>query len=260
MDVLDAIILGIIQGLTEFLPVSSSGHLVLFQNILDTGEVNLFFDTMLHVGTLVSVVIVFRKDIIAILKKPIQKLTGLLIIATIPAVVITLIFSGFIESTFEGQFLGYGFLWTAVLLTLSEKISKRGKKKKDISYSDSALIGCMQAIAILPGISRSGSTLSGGLLCGIDRNEAARFAFLMSIPVILGSIVFQGYKVIKAGTIGIDILPLAAGTIASIIAGFFAVKFMLNIVRKRKLYGFAIYVLILGIFVLLDQHVLHLVF
>lgn len=260
MNVFQAIVLGIVQGLTEFLPVSSSGHLVLFQKLLNTGEINLFFDTMLHVGTLFAVIVVFWQDVVRIIKKPVQKLTGLLIIATIPAVVITLLFNDFIEGSFEGQFLAYGFFWTAILLIVSEWIAKRIKGRKHITYGESAIVGCMQAIAILPGISRSGSTLAGGLLCGIERNLAAKFAFLMSIPVILGSVVYQGYKVIKIGELGIDVLPLICGTLAAMISGFFAVKFMLRIIRTKKLYGFAIYVALMGLFVLLDQNIWHFAF
>lgn len=262
MGIIEAIILGIIQGLTEFLPVSSSGHLVLFQNIFDMqGTDMLFFDTMLHVGTLAAVVVVFWADIKSILRHPVQKLTGLLIVATIPAVVATLLFGDFFENAFGGHLLGYGFLLTAVLLTTAELVSMRmEKKKKKITYPNAVAVGCMQAVAILPGISRSGSTLVGGLFSGIDRNLAARFSFLMSIPVILGSVVYQGYDIIKTGTLHVEVLPTIVGTLFAAIAGFFAVRFMLNLIRKRKLYGFAIYTAVLGFFVILDQYVTHLVF
>lgn len=261
MSILESIVLGIVQGLTEFLPVSSSGHLVLFQNIFGiTGDM-LFFDTMLHVGTLIAVIAVFWKDIVSILKHPIQKLTGLLLVSMVPAVIATLLFKDFFEGAFAGQYLAFGFMATGILLTVAEWFSRRTKKaKKDISYPNAIAIGCMQAVAILPGVSRSGSTLVGGLFSGIDRNEAARFSFLMTIPVILGSVVLQGYDLIKEGAGHIEVAPTIVGTIFAMISGFFAVRFMLGLIRKHKLYGFAIYVGLLGILVLLDQAVFNTVF
>lgn len=263
MSIWQAIILGIVQGLTEFLPVSSSGHLVLMQNIFGIEGEMLFFDTMLHVGTLVAVVIVFWKDIVNIVRRPVQKLTGLLIIATIPAVLATLLLGDFFDDAFSGRYLGFGFILTGILLTVAELIAaRRGKRrqKRDISVGNAIGIGCMQAVAILPGVSRSGSTLVGALFAGIDRNLAARFSFLMSIPVILGSVVLQGAKVVMGGAGEVHILPTLVGMVFAAAAGLFAVRVMLYIIRKKKLYGFAIYVAVLGALVLLDQFVFHLVF
>ncbi|MBQ9941392.1 MAG: undecaprenyl-diphosphate phosphatase [Christensenellaceae bacterium] len=263
MTILEAIVLGIVQGLTEFLPVSSSGHLVLFQRIFGIEGDMLFFDTMLHVATLVAVVVVFWQDIVSILRRPIQKLTGLLVIATIPAVVATLLFGDFFDAAFGGKYLGYGFILTGILLTVAEKVSARRrerKNKKDVSAGNAALMGCMQAVAILPGISRSGSTLVGGLFTGIDRNLAARFSFLMSIPVILGSLVLQSVDLLQNGVGHVEIAPTLVGMLFAAVAGFFAIRFMLELIRKKKLYGFAIYVAVLGILVVADQLVFHLVF
>jgi len=261
MNILEAMVLGIIQGLTEFLPVSSSGHLVLFQNIFDVQGDMIFFDTMLHVGTLVAVVAVFWQDILSILKKPVQKMTGLLLLATLPAVAAALLFKDFFEGSFEGQYLSFGFLVTGIFLTAAEWIEKLFQKRNNtVSYGDAAVMGCMQAVAILPGISRSGSTIVGGLFSGMNRNLAARFSFLMSIPVILGSVVLQGYDILKYGAGEIDVLSTLVGMVFAAVSGFFAIRFMLKFIRERKLYGFAIYTGALGLLILLDQLVFNLVF
>lgn len=261
MGILEAIVLGVVQGLTEFLPVSSSGHLVLFQNIFGIEGDMLFFDTMLHVGTLAAVVVVLRKDILAILRHPIQKLTGMLIVATVPAVIFALLFNDFFTGAFEGGYLAFGFILTALLLSLAEMISEAILKKKNhVAYGDAAFMGVLQAVAIMPGVSRSGSTLVGGLLCGIDRNMAARFSFLMSIPVILGSLVLQSYELVSEGATQVFLAPTIVGTLCAAASGYFAVRFMLNLISKKKLYGFAIYVAALGALVLLDQLVFHVVF
>lgn len=256
MHILESIVLGIVQGLTEFLPVSSSGHLVLLQNIFGISEPQLFFDTMLHLGTLFAVVLVMWKNIVDLIKHPFSKTMLYLIIATIPAVLFAVFFKDFVEGTFSGMYLGYGFLFTACVLSLSEILSKRIRTKKSIGAGSSAAMGLMQAVAIFPGVSRAGSTIAGGLACGIDRKKAASFSFLMSIPVILGSVVLQGYQVLSDSSIQIEWLPTIIGTVCAAISGYFAVKFMLALISKKRLYGFAIYVAILGVFVLLDQHLL----
>ena len=268
MSVLNAIILGVVQGLTEFLPVSSSGHLALLQRAFGI-EPSLFFDTMLHAGTLLAVFVVLWKDIWEILKKPIQKLTGFLIIATIPAVAAALTFKDAIEEIFiSARFLGLCFLITTVLLVTSELLSRRAKNNnnlketKNMNWLDALIIGLMQAIAIPPGISRSGATISGALFRRLDRDFAARFSFLMSIPAILGAVVLQTKDLVKdnAAEFSIGAGAVIAGTLTAAIVGFFAVKFMLKIIRERSLFGFAIYTGILGALVILDQLVMHLVF
>lgn len=257
MNIFESIILGIIQGLTEFLPVSSSGHLVLMQKIFGVECDVLFFDTMLHVGTLVAVFAVLWKEIAAILKKPLQKMTGMLIAATIPAIVFVLLFNKYIDDAFEGKYLGYGFLLTSIVLILGEALCRVSQRKKiEVTYPKAIVMGGMQALAVLPGLSRSGSTIAGGLLTGLNRDKSANFAFLMSIPVILGSIVYQGYDIVKEGAFDSSIiLPSLIGMVFAGISGYFAVRFMLKLVKKHRLYGFAIYTAILGAFVLLDQFV-----
>jgi len=271
MNVLEAIILGIVQGLTEFLPVSSSGHLVLLQRIFNVNEPSLFFDTMLHLGTLTAVFVVLWKDIWEIIKNPIQKLTLFIIIATLPAVIAALTFKDAIEEIFvSAKFLGICFLITTALLVTAEILSKRAlktgglKEAKDMNWIHALIIGVMQAFAIPPGISRSGATISGALFCKLDRDLAARFSFLMSIPAILGALVLQTKDLIKNNAQNIEYsisaAAVIAGTLTSAIVGFFAVKFMLKIIKERSLYGFAIYTAILGIFVIFDQLVSRLVF
>lgn len=257
MGILESIVLGIVQGLTEFLPVSSSGHLVLLHNVFGLSEPQLFFDTMLHLGTLVAVILVLWKNILDLFRKPVMLLY--LVIATIPAIIITLLFKDFIELTFTGLFLGYGFLLTAIILTLAEILSKRVGKKRNINAGISLAMGTMQALAIFPGISRSGSTIAGGLACGINRKEAATFSFLMSIPAILGSVAVQGYEIFKTSTLPTDILPTIIGMVCATISGYFAIKLMIALVSKKRLYAFAVYVAILGILVLLDQNVFGLI-
>jgi undecaprenyl-diphosphatase len=257
MGILESIVLGIVQGLTEFLPVSSSGHLVLLQNVFGFSEPQLFFDTMLHFGTLIAVVVVMWKSIVDLFRKPIGLLY--LVIATLPAIIVTLLFKDFIESTFTGRYLGYEFLITAVILVAAEVLSARIRQRRQLKADGAVVMGVMQAVAIMPAISRSGATIAGGLACGIERKEAAVFSFLMSIPAILGSVALQGYEIFRDQNIPADVLPTVVGMACAAISGFFAIKLMIALISKKKLYGFAVYVAILGILVLLDQNVFGLI-
>ena len=214
---------------------------------------------MLHLGTLVAVVVVMRKQIVELFKHPISKPVLYLIIATIPAIVFGALFNSVIKGTFSGVYLGYGFLFTAIVLSLSEVLSKRAPKRKKVGLLGSIVMGLMQVVAMFPGVSRAGSTIAGGLALGIDRKKVANFSFLMSIPVILGSVVFQGVDILGDSSVAIEWLPTIVGTVCAGVSGFFAVRFMLALIAKRRLYGFAIYVAILGIFVLLDQYLLGLI-
>jgi len=273
MNIISAIILGVVQGLTEFLPVSSSGHLVLLQKIFGITAPAMFFDTMLHMGTLLAVFAVLWQDIWAILKRIIQPLTGFLILATIPTVFFALFFGDKIEHAFEsGQFLGICFLLTSVFLFFSETVSRHAnaagiglRKAEDMNWQDAVFIGLMQAVAIVPGISRSGATISGALSRRLNRDFAARFSFLLSIPAILGAVVLQTKNLVKGGAAeianeGIGAAAVIAGTASAAIIGFFAIKFMLKMIREKSLFGFAIYTAVLGTLVLIDQLVTHLVF
>lgn len=261
MNTIQAIILGIIQGLTEFLPISSSGHLVLFQKIFGITEPTLTFNIVVHLGTLIAVFVVFWKDILDLLKKPFQKLTWLLIAATIPTIIIALVFRDFFEQIFKtGSTLGVEFLITGFVLLYAEKMNNGRKGLRDTSTLDAVFIGVLQGAAIMPAISRSGLTISGALFRDLDRSFAARFSFLLSIPAILGAAVFDLKDVLDSGVGSLNIPVLSAGAIAAAVAGFLSIKYMLEIIKKGKLKYFSYYVFIIGILVILDQLVTHIYF
>jgi undecaprenyl-diphosphatase len=275
MSFWEALILGIVQGATEFLPVSSSGHLVLLQKVFGISEPVLIFNTAVHAGTMLALIIVLRRDIWGILRRIVQPLTLHLIIATIPAVIVALLFKSRIEEAFaSGNFLGFAFLVTSALLLVAEKLNQGASQAKvihpqsvrlqsEMNSIDALVIGLLQAVAIIPGISRSGATVSGALSRKLDRDFAARFSFLLSIPAILGALVLQAKDLIKAGihadeTIGV--LPLAAGTLSSFIVAFFSIRLALKIVREHSLKGFALYTGILGLLILADKLAFHFFF
>lgn len=260
MNILQAIVLGIVQGLSEFLPISSSGHLVLVQKLFGLTSNLLFFDVMLHVGTLAAVFAVLWDDIIDMLKHLFSKKPMYILLATLPTVIIALLLRKMIERSFGGQTLGIEFLITAVLLFFGERVITGKKGIAQMKATDALIMGTMQGLSIFPAISRSGATIVGGLFVGLDRKFAARFSFLMSIPAILGSLVLEGKDVLEAGIGSVDWLPILIGAAFAAVAGFFAIKIMLRVLEKGKLTGFALYVAILGVLVLLDQYVFHLYF
>lgn len=261
MSVTEAIILGALQGITEFLPVSSSGHLVLLQKVFGISEPMLLFDTMVHVGTLAAVFAVLRQDILAILRRIAQPMTAFLILATIPAVIAALLFRDSIEAAFRpGAPLGFAFLFTALALLVSERLSRRGGPARPaMAWLDALVIGLCQAAALVPGVSRSGLTLAGGLSLRLDRELAARFSFLLSIPAILGALALQVKDLAAGGGLdaagGADPATIIAGTLTAALVGFFAVRFMLKIVKENSLKWFAAYVAALGALVLAGSFV-----
>ena len=245
MSLLEAIILGLIQGISEFLPVSSSGHLLVFHHIFGiTTEDNLTFIIVLNMGSLMPLLFVFRKDVWALIKKPFQRTTALLIIATIPLVLVTLLFEDFIESAFHMvRWLPVGFIITGVVLLLSDKLKKNYKNMGDISLLDAVLIGIAQAFAVFPGVSRSGSTITATMARSVNRESAAKFSFLMSIPAAIGAIVFRISRIVSDTELveGLNFVNLGAGFITAAVTGYFAINFMLAIVKKAKLKYFALY-------------------
>lgn len=260
MNIFEAIVLGVAQGLTEFLPVSSSGHLVLIQNIFNIEGNYLFFDTMLHFATLTAVVIALKDEIWDLIKNPFSKKTLALIIASIPAVILALFFEDFFKDAFSGKFLAISFLITGIALVLAELLAKRHvKRKEEVGLIDGLIIGLCQALALLPGVSRAGMTLSGGLARGVNRVAAAKFSFLMAVIIILGSTGYEAIKLIGE-PVSFPVGPLAVGMIFAAVSGYFAIRLLLDIVAKKKLYGFAIYVFILAALVFIDQTWLHIVF
>jgi len=251
MTLLEAIILGIIQGFTEFLPISSSGHLAITQNLFGMKEPQITFDVVLHIGTLIPVLIVFWGDIWTLIKKPFQKMTGLLILGTVPAVVFALLFKNTVEALFANiLFLAAGFTITGIVLILADRFSKGAKTDNDITIVDALLVGCAQGVAIAPAISRSGSTIAASLGRKMNRETAAKFSFLLSIPAILGAAVMEGRDVIKSGAADLDWLCMGAGFLAAMLSGYLAVKFMLNIIKRAKLKYFAVYVFILAVIII----------
>lgn len=255
MDWIEAIILGIIQGLTEFLPVSSSGHLELAKLILPndyTGESSMMMTVVLHFATALSTVVIFRRDLVQILKGLFQfkwneeaQFSFKIIISMIPAALVGVFFDELIETFFNGAVLLVGamLIVTGGLLFLADKAKNT---TKEVSFFQSIIIGVSQAIAILPGISRSGATIGTSVLLGIDREKAARFSFLMVVPLIFGKIA-KDLVSDEFTTLGIDYTSLGIGFIAAFITGLFACKWMISLVKKSKLIYFSIYCFIVGI-------------
>lgn len=244
-----ALILGIVQGATEFLPVSSSGHLLLIEKF-GIGEESLFFNVMLHVGTLVAVLIAMRKEWLPILKHPKQKLTGQLLIACIPTVIIAAVMKFAFPSLLNGQLLGFGFVLTSFLIVVSELF--KPTEPRLLTTKTSILTGVLQGIAALPGVSRSGATISALTLSGVDRKEAASFSFLLSIPIILGSAALESVElIVKKTPVTIPVYCIVIGTLAAFLSGFLAISVFMKLIKNHKMTAFAIYTLILGIVVTL---------
>ncbi len=253
MDTINAIILGIIQGLTEFLPVSSSGHIELGKAVLGAEiKEDLLFTVVVHFATALSTIVIFRKDILELLKGLFQfkwneesQFAFKIVLSMIPAAFVGIYFEDEIEALFEGNLLLVGgmLIITALLLYLADKAKNTNKK---VSYSNAVVIGISQAIAILPGVSRSGATISTSVLLGNDKTKAARFSFLMVVPLIFGKIgkdIFSGELALESS----DILPMSLGFIAAFIAGLFACTWMINLVKKSKLTYFSIYCFVVGL-------------
>ena len=260
MNVIEAALLGLLQGLGEFLPISSSGHLLLGRMVLgltiDESPAYKMLDILLHVGTLIPVIIVFWKDWWDILKNPFKSRTLLLLfIASMPTLVFKVIFDDFIDSCDTGWFLGVSFLMTAVFLLVAEYVSsKNAHKTGKVGFFHAIVMGCMQGIALLPGVSRSGSTLAGGLLSGLDRKSGAKFAFMMSAPAIAGALLLEGKDAIENGWISdLAVVPTIVGVIVAGVTGYIAIRFMLKLMTKISLNWFALYVAILGVIFLAMQ-------
>ncbi|WP_232697726.1 undecaprenyl-diphosphate phosphatase [Brevibacillus daliensis] len=251
---LESIILGIVQGFTEFLPISSTGHLVLFGKIFGLREAGLFFDTLLHLGTLIAVLIVFRQEILHVLKQPFGKLARLLVVGTIPTGVIGLTFKDYFEQISQtGQTIGFEFIATGIILFAVDSLRKGTRNFTDITYTDALLMGTLQGAAILPAISRSGLTIAGALLRGIAREDAARFSFLLSLPAILGACVLQAKELFDSPLLLTEITPMLVGTLFAAITGYIAIRWMMKIISQGSLKIFAYYVGALGAIILVLQ-------
>lgn len=289
MSVLQSIFLGIVQGLTEFLPVSSSGHLAIFQNIfhIDTGG-SVLYDVMLHVGTLLVVLVVYWKDILKLIieffrmvgdicvnlgmlfssgrKKPryrkvvrtnYRKFVVLIIVSTIPTGIMGYLGSKLIEDA-SGSLLvpGICLLVTAVLLYLSDKKENCWKIPRDVSYGEGLLIGIAQGFATLPGLSRSGTTIAAETFCGLDRKFAVKYSFILSVPAIAGAALLELSDISAGEVTGKMVGTYAAGMVAAAVVGYLAIRFMLKLVQQRKMKYFACYCAAVGVLSIVGHFVL----
>ncbi|MBQ6370367.1 MAG: undecaprenyl-diphosphate phosphatase [Firmicutes bacterium] len=263
MTYIQAIILGLAQGLAEFLPISSSGHLALLQYFFGVSSNNVLpFTVLMHLGTLLSVFIIYWTDIAALIKEliatikdictgkglrinanPTRRLGFMIIVATIPTALIGLLFEDYFNSLYSSLVgISLGLIFTGIILLVAEKMGKQDKTIMTMKFRHAVFVGIMQGIAICPGVSRSGSTLFGSLLSGLDRATAVKFAFLISIPSILGSVILEAPDAFAQGMDAAIVGPVIAGVIVAALSGIFAIKAMIRIVTGRRLFGFSIYV------------------
>ena len=258
MTIFQAIILGIVQGLTEFLPISSSAHLVITPYLLGwkfDPDINFIFDVLVQMGTLVAVIAYFWDDLVGIardflvclwqrqpFKLPRARLGWYIIIATLPAVVFALTVKDLVEEAFNSPIATALFLLlTALLLVIAEKLGKRTKSLEAMRWLDSLVIGLFQALSLFPGVSRSGSTITGGMVQGLDRPSAARFSFLISIPAMAGAGAVVIKDLLEKPNFSTQIPALAAGFITAAIVGYLSIRWLLGYLTRRSLLIFAIY-------------------
>lgn len=262
MEIWQAVILGLVQGLTEFLPVSSSGHIAFFQGVfgISGDDIALFFMIILHLGTLVAVAIVFWRDILNLFKKPFKTL-GLLVLATIPAGITGIVIKAvdldeiLLASSAMGLVLAAFFLVTATVLFVTERIARKRENILPLCLKTTLPMGFAQALAVLPGISRSGSTICAGTIAGCNRDEVASFSFMMSIPVILGSFLVELVLGLYRGEIQDSFATggatlgwsIALGFIVSAVAGIFAIKVMLKVIKKANYKWFSLYLVLMSV-------------
>jgi len=272
LTLLEGIILGLVQGLAEFLPVSSSGHLAIIQHFFGIdGEKVLPFAVLLHVGTLFSLLAVYYKDLwelvleltcvfkdifsgkgLRINANETRKMGYMIVVATIPTGIIGVLFDDFFASLYNSMAtIGVCLLATGFLLYMVEKMGRKGRQLEGMKFRDAFLVGLFQSVAIAPGISRSGATIAGSLVSGLDRKLAVKFAFLISIPPILGACILEAPAAIEIGLAGQDLIPLIVGVLVSAVSGFVAIKTMIRIVSGKKLYIFSYYTWIVGALLLI---------
>ena len=270
MTILQAIILGIVQGLTEFLPISSSGHLLLvpwlfnWHFLLENPDLNKTFDVALHLGTFVAVVLYFWREIVRLLgawvrsisrrslAEPEGKLAWLLIVSTIPAAIVGVLFEDFITNTLgKPWMIGVAMIVFAGFMYLIDHVAKLDRELEDLTWLDALLIGVAQALALLPGVSRSGITMMTGLLVRLDRESAARYSFLMSIPVIGGAAAFKGLEVARDGLPAGTATPFLVGMVTAALSGIAAIWFTLAYLKRHNFNLFVVYRIVVGVGVLI---------
>lgn len=245
-NVINYILIGFIQGITEFLPISSSGHIVLFGSFLMLDNLMLI-SIVAHVGTLFAVLFCYRTRIKELIKNPRSKTNKFLILATIPTIIVVLLFNGFIEDNFSVHTLVWGFLISAVLLLVADL---RPDGQYPVTTKSAIYMGLAQGCALLPGISRSGTTLVAGMIAGVEKNEALDFSFIMSIPIIFASAIYESIKLFT-NPITVDWLGVAIVLISSFIFGVLSIKIMLKVMKKNKLFVFSIYLVLLSFAILI---------
>ena len=251
MQIIFLIILGIIQGLGEFLPISSSGHLVLFSHLFKI-EDSLLISVILHFATLLAVIVIFRKDVLNMIKHPFSKDTMLIVVSTIPTILIVLLLMPLIDSSFGGEFLGFSFLISAGLLFLVQNYSKKNKNFKEIGYKEALYMGIAQGLAVFPGISRSGATITAGLFSNVDKTKCAKFSFLMSIPIIFMSMILEILKlVLFKPTLQINVLGMLFAFITAFIIGILSIKIMMRLTAKSNFKWFSCYLLVIAVLTIL---------
>jgi len=258
LELVKAMVLGVLQGLTEFLPISSSGHLVIGSELMNFQEQGVVFDVFVHLGTLLAVVVVFRKELIEMVKAPFAFLRGnksesvkhfflldlYVIVATLPAVAVGLFLKGTFEDLFGNILIVYSMLMvTGIIMIISRYLPQ---KDNPVTWGRSFWVGCAQACAILPGLSRSGSTIFMGMALGIDREKIARFSFIMSIPAILGAAVLQFGDLMTNPLESGAVINIGAGALFAAISGYFAIKLLLDIIRRNRLQWFGYYCLLVS--------------
>ncbi|MFH1524496.1 MAG: undecaprenyl-diphosphatase UppP [Chloroflexota bacterium] len=258
MNIFQSFLLGIVQGLTEFIPVSSTAHLLIGQKLLNipANDAMFSFLVLVQLGTILSLIVYFWKDLLKLVKafftkpfsSPENKLAWYIIIATIPALIFGYLLKPAVEALFKTQLLeaAIRLLITAIVLSLAEWLGKRNRTLEKMTWLDALFVGIAQILAVFPGASRSGTTIAGGMARGLDRPSAARFAFLMSVPVMLAAGGYQTLDLLKLPHLSNSISLIAVGFIAAAIVGWFAVKWLLGYLNKHSLYIFAIYCAVVG--------------
>ncbi|MEO1022118.1 MAG: undecaprenyl-diphosphate phosphatase [Bacteroidota bacterium] len=259
MDIIQSFLLGLLQGLTEFLPISSSGHLALGRYFLATeAETDITFEVVVHFGTLCSIVLYYRREIwslitsgVAFLGSPSEKksdpqvvMIGFILISMIPALIVGFTLKGKVEAIFVNPLLVSGMLVVTGVILFLTRFPKEPTKK--LSLSGSILIGIAQSFAMIPGISRSGSTISTALYLGIKREEAANFSFLMVIPVIAGAMLLQIKEMLETGTDNAQLMSLVVGFLTAFVSGYYALKYLILILKRKGFHYFAYYCWVVG--------------
>ncbi len=261
MSIIEAIILGIIQGLTEFIPVSSSGHLLLAHELLGINETGLAFDVALHIGTFFALIIFFHKDIYELIlgilgKNDRKKLAWIIVAATVPAVIGGVLLQDYAENAFRSPILvSINLIWVSLAMLAAERYAKSRKEKQvnidNVNLKQGLAIGLAQTVALIPGISRSGSTITVGIFAGLDRVSATRFSFLLAIPITFGAILKVMTDSDTLSQLGSQQGIFAVGIISAFLSGLFAIKFLIKYLSKHTLNIFAYYRLAIGLIALI---------